>query len=70
MKTLIGIIILKKVKMKFEDWFHESDFFGSRSNRFFNDCDLYLNSSDPELKSEGEKFLLKWLKEAFYANMK
>jgi hypothetical protein len=56
--------------MKFEDWFHESDFFGSRSNRFFNDCDLYLNSSDPELKSEGEKFLLKWLKEAFYANMK
>lgn len=56
--------------MKFEDWFYESDFFGSRSKRFFNDCDLYLNASEQILKNEAEKVLLKWLKEAFYANIK
>ncbi len=56
--------------MKFEEWFHEKDFFGSRSKRFFNDCDVYLNSTDQSLKTEGEKILLRWLKEAFDANAK
>jgi hypothetical protein len=61
-KTWNGTMILKM--MKFEEWFHQSDYFGPRSRRFFRDCELYL-SQDEDLNSEGEQAFLTWLKAAF-----
>ncbi len=57
----------KKMKMKFEEWFHTQEFFSLRSTRFFNECELYLKDEDPSLKNEGEAVLISWLKEAFEA---
>jgi len=50
--------------MKFDEWFHEQDYFGSRSKRFFNDCELYLKKGNG-LELEGERIFLSWIKEAF-----
>lgn len=50
--------------MNFEEWFHEQDYFGPRSKRFFNDCELYLKQ-EASLYNEGEQTLLAWLKQAF-----
>jgi hypothetical protein len=52
------------MKTSFEDWFYELEGIQTRSQRFFNECDVYLKN-DSDLKSEGEKIFLDWLKVAF-----
>jgi len=52
------------MKKTFEEWFYELESFGLRSERFFNECDVYLKE-DSDLKPEGEKIFLGWLKAAF-----
>lgn len=69
---MLGILRGRKKKMKrtFEEWFHTQEFFSLRSQRFFNECELYLKDDDQTLKSEGESILISWLREAFEAGIK
>jgi len=56
-----------ETKNTFEDWFHQLEYFGLKSERFFSECDCYLKSEDIGYKNEGEQVFISWLKAAFEA---
>lgn len=58
-----------EIKNTFDNWFHQLEHFGLKSERFFSECDHYLKSEDALQKSEGEKIFLSWLKAAFVAGV-
>lgn len=56
-----------ETKSTFEEWFHQLEAFGLKSERFFGECDHYLKDEDEIKKREGEKIFLSWLKASFEA---
>lgn len=58
-----------ETKDTFDDWFHQLEYFGLKSERFFSECDCYLNNEDSIQKSEGERIFLSWLEAAFNAGV-
>jgi hypothetical protein len=58
-----------ETKNTFDEWFHQLEAFSLKSERFFGECDHYLENLTEDDKKEGEKILLSWLKAAFYAGV-
>lgn len=56
-----------ETKNTFDEWFHQLEYFGLKSERFFSECDHYFKSDDENQKREGEKIFLSWLRAAFEA---
>jgi hypothetical protein len=56
-----------ETKSTFDEWFYHLEAFSLRSERFFDDCDQYLNYVNDVRQKEAEKVFLSWLKAAFQA---
>jgi hypothetical protein len=56
-----------ETKSTFDDWFYQLEAFSLKSERFFKDCEHYLNYGNDVRQKEAEKVFLSWLKAAFEA---
>ena len=51
----------------FEEWFYQLEAFSLKSERFFDDCEHYLNCIDELEQKEAQSIFLYWLRSAFEA---